>query len=246
MMKKWKLSDFWKQTLSCTLGTIIGIILTFGTSAWIENREKKATERTAALMVIHNLDVFCDDLEETTKDLQAVDSINMKVLAAKDRLETVPEDTLELFVGNFFSFQFSPNDQTAETIFSSNIETWKSIDNSEFIELAGQCFSAKRFLVKFQERLEAEKNDLTDMFMKTVVYADKPTKSVPEIAASMLHSAAFCSFIKKQHDFYLQGMQQGLKVLLKQTDNCKRLMDVTDEELQLFGYNDETQESQRH
>ena len=89
MMKKWKLSDFWKQTLSCTLGTIIGIIFTFGTSAWIENREKKATERTAALMVIHNLDVFCDDLEETTKDLQAVDSINMKVLAAKDRLETV-------------------------------------------------------------------------------------------------------------------------------------------------------------
>ena len=133
MMKKWKLSDFWKQTLSCTLGTIIGIILTFGTSAWIENREKKATERTAALMVIHNLDVFCDNLEETTKDLQAVDSINMMVLAAKDRLDTVPEDTLELFVGNFFSFQFSPNDQTAETIFSSNIETWKSIDNSEFI-----------------------------------------------------------------------------------------------------------------
>ena len=41
-------------------------------------------------------------------------------------------------------------------------------------------------------------------------------------------------------------MQQGLKVLHKQTDNCKRLMDVTDEELQLFGYNDETQESQRH
>ena len=98
-------------------------------------------------------------------------------------------------------------------------------------------------MVKFQERLEAEKNDLTDMFMKTIVYADKPTKSVPEIAATMLYSAAFCSFIKKQHDFYLQGMQQGLKVLLKQTDNCKRLMDVTDEELQLFGYNDETQES---
>ena len=241
---KWKISDFWKQTLSCTLGTIVGIVLTFGTSAWIEKREKQATERTAALMVIHNLDGFCDELEETTKYLQAVDSINMKVLAAKDRLEAVSEDTLEMFAGNFFTFQFSPNDQTAETIFSSNIETWKSIDSSEFIELAGQCFSAKRLLVKFQERLEAEKNDLTDMFLKTVLYADKPIESIPEIAATMLRSATFRSFIKKQHDFYLQGMQQGLKVLRKQTDNCKRLMDVTDEELQLFGYNDETQESQ--
>ena len=239
---KWKLSDFWKQTLICTLGTIIGIVLTFGTSTWIENREKQAIERRAALMVIHNLDGFCDDLEETTNYLQTADSINMKVLAAKDRLETIPEDTLEMFASNFFTFQFSPNDQTAENIFSSNIETWKSIDSSEFIELAGQCFSAKRLLVKFQERLEAEKNDLTDMFLKTIVYADKPTESFSEIAATMLRSATFRSFIKKQHDFYLQGMLEGLKVLRHQTDNCKRLMNVTDEELQQFGYNKETQE----
>ena len=190
-------------------------------------------------MVIHNLDGFCDDLGETVKYLQAVDSINMRVLAARDRLETVPEDTLQLFVNGIFTFQFSPNDQTAETIFSSNIEIWKSIDNSEFIELAGQCFSAKRLLVKFQERLEAEKNGLTDMFMQTVVYADQQAESIPEVATTVLRSAMFRSFIKKQHDFYLRGMQEGLKVLRKQTNSCKRLMDVTDEELQQFGYNDE-------
>ena len=57
---KWKLSDFWKQALSSTLGTIIGIVLTFGTSAWINHREKQETERTAALMVIHNLDSFME------------------------------------------------------------------------------------------------------------------------------------------------------------------------------------------
>ena len=52
---KWELSDFGKQTLSCTLGIVIGIVLTFGTSAWIEHREQQEAERTAALMVIHNL-----------------------------------------------------------------------------------------------------------------------------------------------------------------------------------------------
>lgn len=64
---KWKLSDFWTQTLSCTLGTVIGIVLTFGTSAWIEYREKQEMERTAALMVIRNLDSFIDELDETVK-----------------------------------------------------------------------------------------------------------------------------------------------------------------------------------
>ena len=234
---KW-LSNFWTQTLSCTLGTIIGIVLTFGTTAWIDYREQQATERTAALMVIHNLDGFCDDLDEALKDLQAADSINIKVLAAKDRLEAVSEDTLELFVRGIFTFRYDISDQTAETIFSSNIETWKSIGSSAFIELAGMCFSQKRLLVKFNDGLEAEKNALVDMFLKTIIHADKPVESVPEIAATVLRSPTFCSFITKQHEFYLRGMQEGLKLLRKQTDNCKRLMDVTDEELQQFGYND--------
>jgi hypothetical protein len=31
-------------------------------------------------------------------------------------------------------------------------------------------------------------------------------------------------------------MEYGLKVLREQTDECKRLMDVTDDELQQFGH----------
>ena len=45
---KWKLSDFWMQTLSCTLCTVIGIVLTFGTTAWIEYREQ--TDKCKRLM----------------------------------------------------------------------------------------------------------------------------------------------------------------------------------------------------
>ena len=137
---KWKLSDFWTQTLSCTLGTIIGIVLTFGTSAWIEERDNQETERTAALMVIHNLDSFIKDLDGVVKEMQATDSINTKVLAAKDHLDTVSEDTLKLFVDGILTHYFNTIDETAETIFSSNIETWKSIDNSEFIELQAIAF----------------------------------------------------------------------------------------------------------
>lgn len=235
---KWKLSDFWKQALSSTLGTIIGIVLTFGTSAWINHREKQETERTAALMVIHNLDSFTEDLGEMVRELQAIDSINMKLLDARDRLHTVSEDTLQLFVSGILTHNFNTVDETAETIFSSNIETWKSIGNSEFIELAGNCFSVKRLMVKFQEGLEAEKNELSDLYLKTILYADHPAESTREIATNLLHSATYCSQIKKQHDFYLCGMEQGVKVLRKQTDKCKRLMNVTDEELQQFGLND--------
>ena len=235
---KWKLSDFWTQTLSCTLGTGIGIVLTFGTSAWIEHREKQKTERTAALMVIHNLDSFIEDLDEIVSYLQATDSINMRVMDARDRLATVSEDTLQLFVEGILTHNFGTHDETAETIFSSNIETWKSIDNREFIELAGNCFSAKRLMVKFQERLEAERYDLSDLFLRTVYFADHQGESTQERAAAILRSPTYCSYIKKLHDFYLKGLEQGLRVLREQTDKCKRLMNVTDSELRQFGYNE--------
>lgn len=235
---KLKLSDFWKQTLSCTLGTVIGIILTFGTSAWIEYREKQETERTAALMVIHNLESFVQDLALMVKELQTIDEVNAKVLAAKDHLDTVSEDTLSMFVTGILSHNFNTIDETAETIFSSNIETWKSIGNSEFIELAGNCFSAKRLMVKFQERLEAEKDELSDMFLEKVFYSDHPTESLQETVATILRSSRCRRHIKKQGDFYLRGMEQGVKVLSEKTDQCKRLMNVTDEELKKFGYNE--------
>ena len=235
---KWKLSDFWKQTLSCTLGTVIGIILTFGTSAWIEYREKQETERTAALMVIHNLESFVQDLALMVKELQTIDEVNTKVLAAKDHLDTVSEDTLSMFVTGILSHNFNTIDETAETIFSSNIETWKSIGNSEFIELAGNCFSAKRLMVKFQERLEAEKDELSDMFLEKVTYSDHPTESLQETVATILRSSRCRRHIKKQGDFYLRGMEQGVKVLSEKTNQCKRLMNVTDEELKKFGYNE--------
>ena len=235
---KLKLSDFWKQTLSCTLGTVIGIILTFGTSAWIEYREKQETERTAALMVIHNLDSFVQDLALMVKELQTIDEVNTKVLAAKDHLDTVSEDTLSMFVTGILSHNFNTIDETAETIFSSNIETWKSIGNSEFIELAGNCFSAKRLMVKFQERLEAEKDELSDMLLEKVTYSDHPTESLQETVATILRSSRCRRHIKKQGDFYLRGMEQGVKVLSEKTDQCKRLMNVTDEELKKFGYNE--------
>ena len=125
---KWKLSNFWKQTLSSTIGTVVGIVLTFGTSAWIKHWENQETERTAALMVIHNLDGFIQDLDLMVKELQTIDSINTKVLAAKEQLETVSEDTLLMFVEGILSHNFNTIDETAETIFSSNIETWKSME----------------------------------------------------------------------------------------------------------------------
>lgn len=39
-MKQFFDKDFWKNTAGCTVGTLIGILLTFGTSSYLETGAK--------------------------------------------------------------------------------------------------------------------------------------------------------------------------------------------------------------
>ncbi len=234
------LSDFWTQTLSSTLGAIIGIIVTFGTTLWLQYREQRTTERTAALMIIHNLDNFCDHLANDIEELKVADSINSLVWQhSPDNLNHMPDSTLQQFLNNLLIRNYTVEDQTAENIFSTNIDTWKSISSSQFIELAGECFSAKRMLTKLREELDEEKRQIYKPMMTATTYTDNPAKTLREAVARVFCSADLCCFIKKQHDYYLGGMQAGLEALREHNAQNKQLMNVTDEELQQFGDNQE-------
>jgi hypothetical protein len=237
-MNKKRLPEFWMQTLSNTLGTVIGIVLTFGTTFCLQRCEQENTERTASLMVIHNLDNFCESIADDIKILETVDSLNSIVWQhSPDRLEKISDDTLQLFLNNLLSRDFKPEDNTAEGIFSTNIDTWKSIGNSEFVELAGKCFSVKRMMTKLREELDQERLQVYETFMDMAVYTDKPAQTLHETVARVFCSSELCCFIRKQHDYYLNGMKTGLLTLQEQNGRNKQLMKITDEELKQFGYN---------
>ena len=55
-MKQFFDKDFWKNTAGCTVGTLIGILLTFGTSSYLENRNKTEMARKTVMLTLHNLD----------------------------------------------------------------------------------------------------------------------------------------------------------------------------------------------
>lgn len=235
-----RLSDFWTQTWSSTLGTVTGIVLTFGTTACLQRCERQQTERTAALMVIHNIDKFCGTLEVDIKELTQTDSLYCAVWAhVPERLGELPDDTLHLFVTCLTSQEIQATDHTAENIFSTNIDTWKSIGSSEFVELAGKCFSVKQKLEELQQEMDDRKRRVFETVMTTMIYTERPTQSTREIAARVFRSSELCTFLRWHHDIYLNTLRVGLTVLREQNANCKRLMHVSDEELAIFGDNHE-------
>lgn len=235
-----RLSDFWTQTLSCTLGTVIGIVVTFGTTATLQRCERQQMEHTAALMVVHNIDNFCRSMEADLDALVHTDSLYSVVWEhVPNRLDKLADDTLQLFIESLLSRDFTVIDHTAENIFSTNIDTWKSIGSSEFVEVAGKCFSVKQKLEQLQQEMNERKRRVYDTIMTTTLYTEQPAKSAREAAARVFRSAELCTFISWQHNVYLNVMQAGLAALREQNANCKRLMHVSDEELATFGDNNE-------
>lgn len=229
------LPEFWKNTLSNTLGTVIGIALTFGTTLCLQHLEQKKTERTAALMVIHNLDAFCDALEGEINDLQKMDSINSMVWVTGAERHPISEDTLQLFLDDLFSLRNICYDNTVESIFGSNIETWTNIGNSEFIEIAGKCFTARRIANQVFEEMDREKKHMWYTYMTTAVFTDKPVETLREAIEWVFCSAEMCCFIRKQHLWYIPELQTCLMIIREQNERNKLLMHISDEELQQFG-----------
>ncbi len=228
------LPEFWKNTLSNTLGTVIGIALTFGTTLCLQHLEQKKAERTAALMVIHNLDAFCEALEDEINDLQKTDSINSMVWDQHTERQ-IPEDTLQLFFDDLFNINYICVDNTVESIFGSNIETWTNIGNSEFIEVAGKCFTVRRMVNQVREEMNRDKEHMWYTYMTTAVYTDKPAETLREAVDWVFCSAEMCCFIRKQHLWYIPALQTGLMAIREQNERNKLLMHISDEELQQFG-----------
>lgn len=123
-----KISPNTKQFLLTLLATTISIVLTFGTSAIIERRHKEAAKKEMAMMIIY-------DFDKTIEFMGNADTVLQKACKAQQDIALHPEyfDSLKVKIlpaVTLISVEFS---ETTEKIFSSNIETFNTIGNVNFV-----------------------------------------------------------------------------------------------------------------
>ena len=129
-------STWGKNILTSVLGTTISILLTFGTSALVESREKANTQRQTAMMVIHDIDVCVNQMEEMAKDEEERNNAVQYVLAHQDQIATLPEDTILLAMLMLANYNDNHTifDNAKENIFKSSQDIWSNLDNMAFID----------------------------------------------------------------------------------------------------------------
>lgn len=141
-MKQFFDKDFWKNTVGCTVGTLIGILLTFGTSSYLENRNKTEMARKTVMLTLHNLDASTRNMQTLLDELQQYDTLFTRAASLMpDRLGQMGSDSLQMFVNAFGSRRLLMTDHTTSSIFSNSFEVWQCLDDEKVIGRIGNCYS---------------------------------------------------------------------------------------------------------
>lgn len=163
--KKISMNSWWEATTSAIVGTVVGIILTFGTTEYIENRHQKEMERMTVLMVVSGIDEYVRKMEGNIAEMEHADSLFRYMLAvAPDKVGDVDKDTLAMFVNCLGLRVFNLNDKTTERIFSANTSTWENIGNPQFINNVGKCFSLVDAIDRLYEEMSESKFGIIEDF----------------------------------------------------------------------------------
>ena len=139
--------NWWKDFVVAILATTVSIVLTFGTGKLVERNNQKKERRLTALMVMSSIESFARNLDESVKDWDRMDSIAVWLIRLPiDEVARLGDGPFQGAVQELFQAPIIRHDNTAETIFSSNIDTGTNLGSFRFVDNVGACFSQMNWI----------------------------------------------------------------------------------------------------
>ena len=171
--------NWWKDFVVAILATTVSIVLTFGTGKLVERNNQKKERRLTALMVMSSIESFARSIDESAEVWDRLDSIAVWLLRLPiEEVERLGEEPFKDAVSEVFQAPIIRHDQTAETIFSSNIDTWKNMGNFQFVDNVGACFSQMNWV---EEKINEESVKYTENQARIFNnFSDYPGKTFTE------------------------------------------------------------------
>ena len=201
---KEKPSSGTKQFLLTLLATTFSIILTFGTSAIIDKRHKAAAKKEMVMMILY-------DFDKTIEQVQKAESAIHRAKEAELEVARHPEyfDSLRFNIMPAVTVAAEEFSETTENIFSSNIETFNTLGNVNFVHEVSSFYSQRR---SYQQVL------------------DELKKKVLESG----YAQYIESFLDIGFPTYYYTSYSYLKSIQTTRNRCMQMMKVSEEELKEF------------
>lgn len=222
-----------KELLLTVLGTSISIILTFGTSSWIEKRQREKNRMQTAMMVINDIYQFKYELQ------MYYDEYFIPWKNAIEELYSMPRDSILLLTyeegGRYWGALATPmsmtRDKTAENIFSSDISTWRDVGNYRFIRTVGHAYSSIAEMEKNIQKKMDERGIITKNFQTNYATANL-TGGEQLITYMEMNEVRRCA------DDFCEGfcpyVEDGIKELEEVVKLCMEVMNINANDMNEF------------
>ena len=204
---------YWvKELLMTILATTISIVLTFGTAYQIEYSQKKSSQRQMAMMIIHDIDNSIHRMEQADSIIREFDKLQLLILEGNYD-KPIDSARTDLSLCNPSVVKFS---ETTEQIFKSSVDTWNTIGKADFIDNVSNCYIDRN-----------EYNlSIIDEFCKKLL----PTDSFRELSE-------LDDLLDIDADYYVTYSSEIINRLKAANELNKRIMNVSDKELEKFATN---------
>ena len=220
---------FWKNLLRTILGTSISIILTFGTTALIQQHRKSKDRKMTAMMVMGNIEVFAQQLEKNAIRMGWNDTLAAYLLSIPmDSIDFVNKDTLRYCVNSVTAYYTLSHDKSAENIFSNSIDTWKNLGSFEFIENVGNCFASINSMEEIYNEFYTTSDRIKEGMMQNL---DTYPGNTP--ASKMLRNREYRDHLAHIHSQAEYYRYLAAYIRYENAKNMK-LMGVSEEEVKGF------------
>ena len=224
-----KQHNFWKQIFVIIIGTTISILLTIGSSQLLERRQRAKDRRLTAMMVLSNIENSARMFEQMSDELARLDTVGAWLLCQPlEKLELMPGTELSRLFNKVTSLRIMSHDESAEKIFSNNIDTWKNMGNFQFVDRVGACFS----MINNAEKYWGDWVSEMDNAIKTI-NANPDQYEGKTITLKLLRDSDIRNRIRRIHNFKAWTLYVS-ELIRYNNRKSMALIGITEEEVRAF------------
>ena len=222
-----------KELLLTFLGTTISIVLTFGTSALLDHREKAAQHRQTAIMSVYDIDEIIRLLQEDMQKEKAFSEVTNYLYAHQEELDSVSIDTLKMAVAYLV-------EDVVGKAFSGNIEVRQNMKYAQFYDNVRESYRLRRELLGYMEKDLEFSRPVSDadyrQFIQQLDFGnfdtdgdlnDNASRSLLRYAFQQRSTELYLRYFFKRRDAYAHYIMR----LTRLNRENKFMADITDDDL---------------
>ena len=235
------------ELLLTTLGTAIGVGLTFFVNDKVESAHRRAAQRETAIMAVCDIDEIVQGLKDEIQLEDSLFKVAMYVATHQELIDSLPIDTLDIAFKYLYDDPTVVKEWTADTkenAFNSGIDARMNLGNNQFYDNVQSCYYVRRSLMKVMAdapmfrrpiRKDAYEDALYKLPINVIGMNGKPLypedwryvmKSVFEHKSTTLYIKRY--FIRRE------AYQNAITKLERLNSENKLLMDITAEEIEKY------------